>query len=89
MVGDSKGNEIECWDTTYKTDDLKIEGDGKYQMVFDFSKVEGQDVAEIKSLQIAFPNMKSDTTTTVKVLDAVCITDEKEIGTVYKTGKVE
>lgn len=89
QVVDSKGTEIQCWDTNYQTDDLEITGNGKYQMVFDYSKVEGQDVAEIQSLQIAFPNMKADTTMKVKVLDAVCITDEKEIGSVYKTGAVE
>ena len=89
MVANSKGDEIECWTTDYQTDDLKITGDGTYQMVFDFNKVEGKDVAEIKSLQIAFPHMKSDTKTTVKVTDAVCITDAEEIGTVYKTGAVK
>lgn len=89
QIVDSEGTEIPCWTTDYKTDDLKITGNGKYQMVFDFDKVEGQDVAEIQSLQIAFPNTKPDTTTKVKVLDAVCITDEKEIGSVYKTGTME
>lgn len=89
QVVDSQGVEIQCWDTNYQTDDLEITGDGKYQMVYDYSKVEGQDVAKIQSLQIAFPNMKADTTTKVKVLDAVCITDENEIGSVYKTGAVE
>lgn len=89
MIADSKGNEISCWDTNYQTDDIEIKGDGTYQMVYDYSKVEGQDVAEIKSLQIVFPNSKPDTATKVKVTEAVCITDEAEIGKVYKTGIVE
>lgn len=58
-------------------------------MVFDFSKVEGGEVAGINSLQIVFPNMKEDTATKVKVTNAVCIMDEKEIGTLYKTGAAE
>lgn len=89
MVADSAGAEYECWDTSYTTDDLKITEDGKYQMVFDFSKLETADVAEIKSLQIVFPGTSQATTMKVDVKDAVCITDESEIGTVYKTGKVE
>ena len=39
MIADSEGNEISCWDTSYKTDDVEISGDGKYQMVFECSKV--------------------------------------------------
>lgn len=89
MIADSEGNEISCWDTSYQTDDVEITGDGRYQMVFDCSKVEGGDVAELKSLQLVFPGMKADTTTKVKVTEAVCVTDEAELGTVYKTGKVE
>lgn len=89
MVVDSQGNEISCWDTSYQTDDVEITGDGKYQMVFDCSKVEGGEVAELKSLQLVFPGMKADTTTKVKVSEAVCVTDENELGTIFKTGKVE
>lgn len=89
MVADAEGTEISCWDTNYQTDDVEISGDGKYQMVFDYSKVEGGDVSEIKSLQIVFPGMKTDTKMKVKVTEAVCITDEEEIGAVYQTGAVE
>lgn len=89
MVVDSEGNEISCWDTSYQTDDVKITGDGKYQMVFDCSKVEGGEVEELRSLQLVFPGMKADTTTKVTVTEAVCITDEAEIGPVYKTGKIK
>lgn len=89
MILDSEGNEISCWDTSYRTDDVEITGDGKYQMVFDCSKVEGGEVAEIKSLQLVFPEMKADTTTKVKVLEAVCITEETELGTTYQTGRLE
>lgn len=89
MIVDSQGNEISCWDTSYQTDDVEIAGDGSYQMVFDCSKVEGGEVAELRSLQLVFPGMKADTTTKVKVVEAVCVTDEAELGTVYKTGKIE
>lgn len=89
MIADSQGNEISCWDTNYKTDDVKIEKDGTYQMVFDVSKVDGGDVAELKSLQLVFPDTSTATTMKVKVTDAVCVTDAKEIGTIYKTGFIE
>lgn len=89
MVVDSSGKEISCWDTKYKTDDIQITGDGKYQIVFDYSKVEGQEVAGLKSLQLVFPTKKADTTMKVKVTDAVCVTDEAELGTVYQTQAVK
>lgn len=89
MIKDSSGKEISCWDTSYKTEDVEITGDGKYQMVFDYSKVEGGDVAELQSLQLVFPGMNPETTTQVTVTEAVCIMDEAEMGTVYKTGALE
>lgn len=89
MVADSAGTEYECWDDKYTTDDIKLTEDGTYQMVFDFSKLETADVAEIKSLQLVFPGTSTATTMKVEVKDAVCITDESEIGTVYKTGKLD
>lgn len=89
MVFDSEDTEISCWDENYKTDDIVIEEDGKYQMVFDYSKVEGGDVAGLKSLQLVFPEMKEDTKTTVTLLDAKCIMDESEIGTIYQSGKLD
>lgn len=89
MVVDSDENEIACWDTKYQTDDIEITGDGTYQIVFDYSKVEGGVVAGLKSLQLVFPTKKADTTIQVKVTDAVCIMDEAELGAVYKTGAVE
>ncbi len=81
MVVDADENEIACWDTKYETDDIEIMGDGTYQIVFDCSKVEGGAVAGIKLLQLVFPTKKADTTMQVKVTDAVCITDEAELGT--------
>lgn len=89
QILDSGNKEIACWDTKYKTDDIQITGDGTYQIVFDYSKVEGQDVAGLQSLQLVFPTKKADTTMKVKVTDAVCITDEAELGTVYKTEAVK
>lgn len=89
MVVDSDENEIACWDTKYQTDDIEITGDGTYQIVFDYSKVEGGVVAGLKSLQLVFPTKKADTTMQVKVMDAVCIMYDAELGTVYKTGAVK
>ena len=43
----------------------------------------------LESLQLVFPEIEKTTTTKVTVKEAVCITDADEIGTVYKSGKVE
>lgn len=89
MVVDSAGQEVECWDDTYKTDEITITEDGTYRMVFDYSKVQGGDVAGLKSLQLVFTDMTENTAAKVEVKNALCVTDEKELGSIYTSGKTE
>ena len=90
QVLDKEGNEVMCWDESYKTDDIEITEDGTYQMVYDYKEVTDDGIIHgLESLQLVFPEIEKTTTTKVTVKEAVCITDADEIGTVYKSGKVE
>ncbi len=88
QVLDADGKEIQCWDDSYKTDEITITEDGTYQMVYDYSKVTDDGVLTgLQSLQLVFPKMSESTTTVVTLTDAVCIMDKSEIGDIYQSGK--
>ena len=79
---------VSLWNNTSAADQITVDGDGTYRMVFDVQKALGTSIDTVESLQIVLPGLAETTTTVVEFTEAFVLTDASEIS-MFTSGKVE